>query len=415
MLTRRDVLRFAAGLGVSFVLPGLELRAANRRGVERPKSLITLWLAGGASQLETWDPHPGNRIGGQVHAINTAAPGIEIANLFPRVAEQMGHLSVIRSLTSKEGDHERGTYYLKTGYRPEPTVTHPSVGAIATHELLDPSIEIPLHVAIGGGQWPARGGYLGERFDAFKIFDPGRGIQNMRAPVQDERQERRITNLDVVSRSFARGRSKRVDETLHQLNVEQALTMMSSEQLRAFELDEEPQALRDAYGDTPFGRGCLVARRLVEQGVRAVEVTLSGFDTHANNHEGHVENAAALDPAFAALVRDLVERDLFDSTVVLCLGEFGRTPTINPLEGRDHWPHGFSCVLGGGGLASGVLIGATDPTGETKQPSDPVGVHDLYATVLKTLGVSYDREVITPIGRPIALSDGTPIDRLLRV
>jgi len=410
---RRDFLQLAGALGLSFVLPGLEGRAAEKRGPERKKSLITLWLDGGPSQLETWDPHPGGTIGGPTTAIGTKNPGLQIAHLFPRVAEEIHHLSVIRSLVSKEGDHERGAYVLKTGFRPDPTLKHPSLGAILTHELSDPAVEIPQHISLGGSAWPARGGFLGDEYDAFKIFDPGRNLHNMKARVADERQQRRLGNLEIVSRSFRQGRDLQTERTLHQHTVEHALRMMSSKQLEAFDIEHEPAAVRDAYGDTPFGRGCLVARRLVEHGVRAIEVNLRGFDSHANNFESHQANAQILDPAFAALIRDLRERDLLDSTVVLCIGEFGRTPNINPLDGRDHWPTGFSCVVGGGGLRSGMVIGGTDPEGKKKDPTDPIQVNDLYATLLKVFGVDYARENPTPIGRPMVFSEGTPIDRLI--
>ena len=166
-LSRRDLLKAAFASGVSFALPGLDLRAAERRGNERQKSLIVIWLAGGASQLETWDPHPGTLIGGPTKSIKTKLPDLEIADLYPRVAEQIHELNVIRSLVSKEGDHERGTYLLKTGYRPDPTLIHPSLGAIASHELPNDQVEIPAHISLLGGQYPARGGFLGEMFDAF--------------------------------------------------------------------------------------------------------------------------------------------------------------------------------------------------------------------------------------------------------
>ena len=191
------------------------------------------------------------------------------------------------------------------------------------------------------------------------------------------------------------------------------MAMMTSDQLKAFIVDDEPAAVRAAYGDSSFGRGCLVARRLVETGVRAVEVTLQGFDSHADNFDAHTTNAAVLDPAFASLMRDLVQRDLLRSTVVLCIGEFGRTPNINPLDGRDHWPTGFSCLVGGGGLKSGIVIGSTDPDGAKKDPSDPVKVADLYATIFSALGVDFRKEVITPIGRPMAYCEGQPIEQLL--
>lgn len=417
--SRRALLRVACAGGVSFLLPAMSPAAARLRGPERKKSLITLWLAGGPSQLDTWDPHPESKHGGPIRALPTSQPGLKIAHLFPQTAERMHHLSVIRSLVSKEGDHERGTYFVQTGYRPDPTVVHPSLGAILARSLPDETVEIPRHVALatGDGFEAPRGGYLGAEYDAFRIFDPGRNLQNMRARVPAERQERRLENLQVLSSTFQRRRELQAEGTRHQQVLQQALTMMTSPQLRAFELDEEPRAVRERYGDTRFGRGCLVARRLVEEGVRSIQVTLPGFDTHANNFEGHQTQARILDPALAALVDDLAERDLLPSTVLLCIGEFGRTPRINGLEGRDHWPNGFACLVGGGGLRSGVVLGATDPDAQvadkTRPPHDPVTIPDLYATILATMGVDASEEIITPIGRPLRLAEGSPIERLL--
>lgn len=412
-LTRRDVLRLVAGLGLSFALPGLDLRAAQSRGSERPKSLITLWMGGGPSQLETFDPHPGGKIGGETTAIDTKLPGLQVAHLLPRTAEEIHELCVIRSMISKEGDHERGTYLLKTGYRPDPTLIHPSLGAIVAHELPDARIEIPQHISILDSQWPARGGFLGDDYDAFRVLDPRQNLQNMKTRVEKDRQERRLKDLDIVEGTFRKKRRLQSDGTLHQETVRRALTMMTSEQLKAFQVEDEPAEVRERYGETPFGAGCLIARRLVETGVRAIEVTLQGFDTHAKNFPGHVTNCKLLDPAFAALIRDLRERDLLESTVVLWIGEFGRTPKINPLGGRDHWPTGFSCVVGGGGFHRGLVIGETDPEGVKTDPADPIEVHDLYATILKTLGVEFGKELNTPIGRPMKLCKGQPIDRLL--
>lgn len=412
LLSRRDLLHFAGALGLSFALPALSARAASKRGDERPKSLITLWMAGGPSQLETWDPHAGTAIGGETRQITTKVPSLEIADLYPQMAEQIHELCVVRSLVSKEGDHERGTYLLKTGYRPDPTIVHPSLGAIVTHDLPAEDVEIPRHLSILGSQWPARGGFLGDEYDAFKVFDPERPVQNLQARVAKDRQTRRIQGLDVVESAFERRRPQAA-ATLHRDTISRALTMMNSAQLAAFRIDDEPAAIRAAYGASDFGAGCLIARRLIETGVRAVEVNLGGFDSHTNNHDAHRANAAILDPAFAALVRDLCERDLLDSTVVLCIGEFGRTPTINPLSGRDHWPSGFSCVVGGGGFRRGVVLGETDPAGKKTVPADPIEVPDLYATILHTLGIDYARELNTPIGRPMALCKGSPIERLL--
>jgi hypothetical protein len=420
LLSRRDILRAAAGLGVSFMVPAMGLRAAGQRGPERPKSLITLWMAGGPSQLETWDPHPGTRNGGPTQAIDTTLSGLRIAHHFPLMAEQMHRMSVIRSLVSKEGDHERGTYFVMTGYRPDPTVVHPSLGALIAHNLPDDGVEIPLHVSLasGDGFVVPRGGYLGDQYDAFRIFEPGQNINNLKGLEDEQRQARRLEGLDLLTRTFRRGRSASVDNTLHQHVVERALTMMNSEQLKAFDIADETQETVARYGDSRFGRGCLVARRLVETGVRAVQVVLPGFDTHAANFSGHETQGKQLDPAFAALIADLAERDLLDSTIVLCIGEFGRTPQINPLDGRDHWPNGFSCVIGGGGIRSGVVIGETGNPDEATnakgiQPADPVNVPDLYATIMQTMGIQYDYEEMTPIGRPLLRTEGTPIERLL--
>ncbi len=412
-LDRRDVLKWATGLGVSFAVPGLDLRAAVQRGDERPRSLITLWLNGGPSQLETWDPHPGTKIGGPTQAIATSLPGVEIAHTFPLLSEQLHHLSVIRSLVSQEGDHDRASYLVKTGFRPDPTLRHPSVGAIVAHALPNEQLEIPPVISLGYDNRLSRGGFLGGRFDALRVREPGSSDADMKSWIAEPRQQRRLSNLDVVSQAFSRGRKFVVDRTMHSHNLDAALTMMTSDQLKAFQLEDETDATRLAYGDANFGRGCLVARRLVEQGVRAVEVTLQNFDSHDQNFSRHTELAGTLDGAFAALLNDLHERDLLQSTVVLCLGEFGRTPKINGADGRDHWPSGFSCLVGGGGLRGSVLIGATDPSGDTKEPEDPIAVPDLYATVLKGLGIDPTHQINTSIGRPIRYSDGVPIDRLL--
>ena len=413
--SRRDFLRFAASsLGLSFTVPGLEGRAADQRGSERARSFLTIWLGGGPSQLETWDPHPGTRIGGEVKAIATTIPGCQIADLYPQTAEQLHHLSVIRSLVSKEGDHERASYMLHTGYRPEPTLVHPSIGAIATYERPNDAVEIPQFVSLGEANFPPRGGFLGNRFDAYRIFNPGEKGQNLVSLVDQDRQTRRLESLSVVSSTFSRGRKAKAEQTLHQHTIDAARRMMTSDQLKAFSVETESNELRSAYGDTAFGKGCLVARRLLEVGVRSIEVSLEGFDTHVRNHEGQSARAKTLDPALSTLIKDLADRDLLQSTVVLVTGEFGRTPNINPLEGRDHWPNGFSCLLGGGGLASGLVIGSTDPEGAAQRTDDPIEVADLYATVLNRLGIDYAKEVITPIGRPMKFSSGKPIERLSR-
>ena len=291
---------------------------------------------------------------------------------FEQLAEEMGSVSLVRSMVSKEGDHERGTYLMKTGYRPDPTVEHPSIGAICCHELPGRHDRNPPAHLDPAGQWPSRGGFLGGEYDAFQVGRPGgASCPTSRRTSPDRRDAARLRDLDVVERAFARGRAARVDATLHRETIAAARTMMTSEQLKAFDVSQEPASVRAEYGDTPFGRGCLAARRLIEVGVRCVEVTLDGWDTHVNNHEIHRKLVEQLDPAFAALIRDLKQRGLLDRTVVLCGGEFGRTPKINPLGGRDHWPNGFSLALAGGGIRGGVALGETDPEGSRTRSSPP--------------------------------------------
>lgn len=378
----------------------------------KPRSLIVLWMDGGPSQLETFDPHPGKKIGGPTSAIATSAKGIRVAKGLPRVAAQMESIALIRSLTSKEGDHERGRYYLKTGHRMNPTVIHPSLGAICASQIPNANCELPPYIAIQSDDRLSRGGYLGNEFDPFRINDPRDPLPDVDSPVPRDRRDRRLQDLSVVERAFSGRYPEQSKRTLHEATVARALRMMDSAQLKAFRIEEEPAAVRAEYGDSAFGRGCLAARRLVETGVRCVEVALSGWDLHVNNFEGTAELNKTLDPAFAALIADLKRRKLFDSTLVVWLGEFGRTPQINPLDGRDHWPVAFSVALAGAGIRSGIAIGETDPAGGEK-PTDPIEVPDLYATILTAVGVNPTTTTNTSIGRPIKLSDGTPITRLL--
>jgi len=420
---RRTLLRAAGLSGFAWLTPLAQALARAQEqvpGGAPAKSVIVLWLQGGPSQLETFDPHPNAETGG-LAAIETRAPGVKICELYPRLAEQMDLISLVRSVVSKEGDHERATYNLKTGYRPDPTLIHPSIGAVICHQLRD-DIDLPRHVSILPNVWAARGGYLGDQFDAFKVSDPIGPVPFVTSRVPEDRYQRRLANLtNVLEAEFARGRIRGLDErrTLHQTMTANARRLMDSEQLKAFDVREAPESLRKNFGDTPFGRACLVAARLVKAGVRCVEVTLAGWDTHANNHDGHRTQAEILDPAFAALLQHLREDGLLNQTLVLCGGEFGRTPAINPLGGRDHWPHGFTIALAGGGIAGGRVIGETNPRPdrEAKDParlvSDPRGIADIHATILRAIGIEFDRELITPIGRPMKLSDGRPIDELL--
>jgi uncharacterized protein (DUF1501 family) len=415
-LTRRGMLKLGGAAWLTSVAGTLARKAegadAKRSGASA-QSLIVLWMAGGPSQLETFDPHPGQRIAADTKAIETAVAGVHLAEGLERTAAQMASIALVRSLVSKEGDHERGTYLVKTGYRPDPTAVHPSIGAICCHELPGGGTDIPRHVSILPGQWPGRGGFLGDEYDAFKTGDPAGKIADVGPRVSQPRYEQRLSDLQVLEESFARGRRLAAKATLHQTKVREARRMMTSEQLAAFDVDEEPRELLAAYGNTPFGRGCLAARRLVAVGVRCVEVTLAGWDSHIDNHEIQTRQKKILDPALATLITDLKQHGLWDSTLVVCGGEFGRTPNVNRLGGRDHWPSGFSMALAGGAIRGGRVVGATDPQGG-RDVENPKQIGDVHATLLTALGIDPAKELIAPAGRPLKLAEGTAIGELLR-
>jgi hypothetical protein len=394
-------------------LLGTHLARAAEDAKSQAKSVIILWMAGGPSQLETFDPKPGTNIAAGSLARDTAVKGVQLANGFEQLADQMQHIALVRSLWSQEGDHERGTYTLKTGYRPEPTLVRPSLGAVVCHALPGEGVEIPRHISILPAQWPARGGFLGAEFDAFKVYDPAEKVPDVTPQVPPDRFAERLKDLEVVEAAFASGRGNRVSATGHKDTMERARRLMSSDQLKAFDVSRESGALRKEYGETPFGRGCLAARRLLEVGVRCVEVTLEGWDTHAKNHELVKQQVNVLDPAFAALLRDLKSRDTLKNTVVVCMGEFGRTPVMNALGGRDHWPHNFTAAIAGGGLRGGTVVGESDPEGG-KMPKDRVPVANLHATILKALGIEWDKQLRSPTGQRVVRSEGKPIDTILR-
>ena len=422
--SRRSLLKIAGLSGLSWMTPVATTLARQNEKVrnQRAKSLIVLWLEGAPSQLETFDPHPGTEIAAGSEARKTRAKNILLGSGFEQTAEQMDSISLVRAVTSKEGDHERAIYNIKTGYRPDPTLVHPAIGSIICHQLNDDhdqDVDIPRHISILPNEAAGRGGYLGDKYDAFKVFDPKNSIPDVAARVKQRRQIDRIKDLRFVDEQFLKNRSgKIVPDSLKNQNLDAALDMMSSDQLAAFDVSKVPGSEKLQFGDSPFGRGCLAAIRLIEAGVRCVEVTLGGWDTHVNNHELQAGRINILDPAFASLIRELKKRDLLDTTMVVCGGEFGRTPFVNPVGGRDHWPHGFSIAMAGGGIQGGRVVGETNskPKRNEKTPlkdlKDPHAIEDVHATILNQLGVNYELELDTPIGRPMKLCQGSPIDVL---
>lgn len=421
VFSRRSFLRqvaFGAGglAGLSW-MDQMRLHAEDLR--KRGMACILLFMPGGPSQFETFDPKPGTETGGPTQAIDTAVPGIRIAEGWERVAEQMKHLTIIRSMTSKEGNHQRAQYELHTGYPLSGSIKYPSLGAIVAAELADPTFDLPHYVCVGGRD-PAGSGFLGMNFAPFTVVDPNRMPANVELPrnTDPRRFTRRLQLLEKLEQDFAQaGAEARVAD--HKAIYETAAQMVLSPRLKAFDLSQEKDALRDRYGRTPFGQGCLLARRLVEAGVTFVEVQTSGgmgvgnWDTHDNNFERHKTLAGLTDPAFGTLIADLKDRGMLERTLVIWMGEFGRTPNINGRNGRDHYPRAFNVVLGGGRIRGGMVYGQTDPLGRAVV-ENPVTVHDLFCTICHALGINPAKENMSSVGRPIKIVDGgKPITAIL--
>jgi len=378
----------------------------------RAKACIVLWLNGGPSHIDTFDPKAGVATA-RFKPIKTRAKDLSISEHLPLLAEQGDKVAILRSMTSKEGNHERARYLMHTGYIPNPTVHHPSLGGWVSHEIGEASPDLPNFVSIGG---PSLGpGFLGLQHGPFIVDDPGKkpanvALSNVGGGVDEARFQRRQEALGALETRFE---SDDPQITGRHAIYDQAIRMMHSPKLGAFEISQEPAAVQKDYGDTKFGRGCLAARRLVESGVKLVEVVLDGWDTHQDNFERTKKLMSTLDPAFAALLKDLHARKMLDSTLVVCMGEFGRTPHINPKDGRDHYPAAWSAVLAGGGIRGGRAYGKTDAEG-AKVVENPETVPNLFATLTSQLGIDPNKMVTSPIGRPIGVTDdGQPIRDLI--
>ena len=413
MLTRRDLLRAGlmtgVGFGVSSILERLALAAPGTTA--RAKAMILLYMNGGPSHIDTWDPKAG-KVAGPAKAIATSVPGVMISEHMPQLARLANKLAIVRGMTSKEGNHQRAQYLLRTGYSPNPTVAHPSLAAWVAKKLGEPATGLPSSVSLGGPSLGA--GFFGVQYGPFVVQTPGQMPQNVGygPGVDDTRFESRKRLLDGLDSGFAAQTGDVKVEGRRKL-YEKADRLMHASALKAFDASEEPEAVRAAYGDTPFGRGCLTAARLVASGVRFVEVTLDGWDTHNDVFGRTKKLMGTLDPAMSGLLEDLQRRGLADSTLVVWMGDFGRTPNINGNDGRDHFPNAWSAVLAGGGIKGGVVHGETDAQG-AKVVKDPVTVPNLLATVATTLGLDPGEMAQSPAGRPISLTDGgAPVRSIL--
>jgi hypothetical protein len=443
-VSRRQLLQLAAAGVVSFSASGwIEALAADAAShPKRRKSCILLWMTGGPSQTDTFDPKPGHANGGEFKAIKTAAPGVFISEHLPRLAQQMKDMAIIRSMSTKEGDHGRATFNLRTGYQQTGPIRYPTLGSLVAKELGSDDAELPNVVSIG----PVRGfnpaafgpGFLGPQYAPLVVgervaMDPqgGNDARNLSFKVEDlnlppgvdnPRADARLVLLESMRKDFLSSHPGN-SPLSHQDAYLRAVRLMRSSAAKAFELDEEPAKVRDAYGRTVFGQGCLLARRLVERGVPFVEVTLSGsegsmgagWDTHVQNFDAVKKLSQVLDPAWSALMDDLRGRGLLDSTLIVWMGEFGRTPKINPQAGRDHFPAAWTTVLSGGGIKGGQVIGDTGVDG-MQAKGRPVSVPDFLATVCKALGIDpTGQNVAADLGRPIRIVDlkAKPIQELL--
>ncbi len=370
---------------------------------KRHKAAIMLWMGGGPSSMDIWDLKPGAPTGGPFKQISTSADGVAICEHMPLMAKQMHHMAIVRSMSTREADHMRGRYYMHTGYVPNPNVEHPSYGAVISHELADqvPNLEIPPFVSVGGGS--VGPGFLGMTWSPF-VVDSNGNVRNLEMGVDPARLAQRMEMLATIEKRFI-GERRGASADDHAKVLDKTVKLMTSPQMDAFKVMKEPKDIQEKYGASGFGRGCLMARRLVEAGVPFVEVDLGGWDNHANIFPTlQDQKLPMLDQAMSALVADLADRGMLDDTVVMWMGEFSRTPNINGGGGRDHWARSWSVVVGGGGFKRGVVVGETSSDGK-EVVSEAYSSQDLMASVLKSLGVSLETTFTAKNGRPMKIAN----------
>lgn len=409
----------ASGVGLSSGwLPALAASAAD--DPDRKRACIVLWMAGGPAQTDTFDPKPGHANGGPFRAVRTAAGGVQIGEHLPQVAARMNELAVVRSMATREGDHGRASLHLRTGNLPQGAIDFPVFGSLVSKELERPGGDLPGYVSITPrvGAAALSAGFLGPQYAPLVVggggttFDTTYGsdsgglrVENLGLPanVSAARAAERLALLDESESDFLASRPGAATAS-HRSAYQRAVRLMRESAAKAFDLSDEPDPLRDRYGRNRFGQGCLLARRLVERGVPFVEVSLGGWDTHDNNFNQVRNLCGTLDPAWATLMADLKDRGLLATTTVVWMGEFGRTPGVNPRSGRDHYPNAWSVVLGGGGIKGGQAVGRTGPDGMAVEER-PVSVPDLLATVCLAVGVDPTKQNPSNVNRPIRIVD----------
>lgn len=396
-MLRRDFIYTAALssslLGSSIALQADELKKKN-------KSCILLWMGGGPSTIDIWDLKPDAPTGGKFKPISTSADGVQVCEHLPLLAKQMHNLNIIRSMSTREADHTRGRYYLHTGYVPSPTMEHPSYGSIVSHQINNSSLDIPPFVSIGGAS--VGGGFLGAGYSPFVVNTNG-DVQNLKFDVEQTRMLQRLKALEVIEKGFIKENRGSLPKD-HSKTLGKTVKIIGSPQMETFKIDKEPQRIRDRYGDNSFGRSCLMARRLVELGVPFIEVDFGGWDMHTDIFTALEEKLPVMDKAMSALIEELNERGLYQDTTIVWMGEFGRTPTINPDAGRDHYAKAWSVVVGGGKFKGGQIVGSTNDRG-TDVITEPFSSEDLLASVINSLGISLDIDFTSNDGRPMKIAN----------
>jgi uncharacterized protein (DUF1501 family) len=412
-LTRRAWLQASSSSLLGLPLTGwLAGSAAQGAAISKPaKRCIVLWMDGGPSHLDTFDPKPDApaNIRGQFEAIDTSIAGVQFGEKFPKLAEQAHRLAVIRGMKTDEADHGRARIYMHTGYKPgQGGLNYPVLGSMVSAELGRDDYPLPNFVAtgvpLGKYDFVTEPGFRGPRHAALVHYDPTAQLDYLEPAVPRDEFARREAALAVANASFAE-RYRAPAAEGHRAVVDRAVRLMRAEQAQAFDLSKEPASMRERYGQTPFGQGCLLARRLVEVGVPFVEVYQGNWDIHEKRVvEQCTELMPTVDQGMAALLVDLADRGLLDETLVIWMGEFGRTPQVNREGGRDHYSKAWCTLLAGGGIRGGQVIGRTDSRGG-EVIDRAVSARDFMATVCQALGIDYQRELQTPIGRPVRIVD----------